>query len=627
MSSNARPPRKILPFWLLGVALVCGLTINSEALAERRAALVIGISSYKNATPNPGDDAKLIADTLRSVGFNLIGDRALLDLTKAEFDSAVQEFSRQAHSADVTFFYFAGYGVQVRGSNYLLPSNINLSGAADVPTQTVNINLVLRLMEDAGTKLNIVILDACRINPFRDRGLGTDSVGLAAMQAPKGTLISFATQPGAMAADSADGRSLFAKALSDVIKRPGLSISDAFNEVGLAVMEATNNHQQPWVSSTAARAKFYFVPPVVDVPSPASNSDVAAECDRLAARPADRQRTRPGHGVRFEDIDPAPAIAACEEAVRKYPDVAQYTFQEGRALLAQKNYTRARALYEQAAAKGYNAAMTGLGTIYLDGWGVPKDRATARQWYEKGVALGDPLAMTNLGALYAETQDYAMARQWYEKAAESGEPYAMVDLGKFFKNGRGIIQNYEQAYQWFDKAAALDDPQAMENLAALYEEGLGVQKDFGQARQWYEKAAALGSRAAMTKLGILYENGNGVAKNYAVARQWYEKAGELGELTAMTNLGAVYERGLGVEKNYAMAHHWYEKAAELGDPIAMDKLGDLYESGLGVAQDATKAQQWHERAQNRQAELNPSAPRAPNPTGDAPKQMKRKRRK
>jgi WD40 repeat protein len=257
-------------FWLQLVALVCCLTISSQALAERRVALVIGNSNYKNVTPlsNSGDDAKMMADTLRNVGFDLIHDRALLDLDKTEFETAIQEFSRSAQGADIAIFYFAGYGVQIRGSNYLLPVNADPTREADVPLQTVNANLLLRLIEDAGTKLSLVVLDACHDNPFSDRGFR--SVGLGQMQAPEGTLISFASQPGRAAMDGTDGHSPFTEALSDIIKRPGLSIFDAFNKVGPAVMEATSNQQQPWVSSSPIRGEFYFVPPVAAVPSPAA---------------------------------------------------------------------------------------------------------------------------------------------------------------------------------------------------------------------------------------------------------------------------------------------------------------------------------------------------------------------
>jgi hypothetical protein len=116
-------------------------------------------------------------------------------------------------------------------------------------------------MEGAGTKLNLVILDACRNNPFGDRSLRSASSGLAQMRAPEGTLISFATQPGGVAQDGAGGNSPYTNALAQTMRQPGLGIFDVFNEVGLAVMQATGDAQQPWVSTSPIRGSFFFAGP------------------------------------------------------------------------------------------------------------------------------------------------------------------------------------------------------------------------------------------------------------------------------------------------------------------------------------------------------------------------------
>jgi formylglycine-generating enzyme required for sulfatase activity len=233
---------------------------GTPALAEKRVALIVGNSAYKNVTPldNPAHDARLMAETLRTLGFALVGGDAQLDLDKARFDDAVQSFGNQLQGAEVGLFYYAGHGLQVRGTNYLVPVGANPTKEADVDFQMLDSNLVLRQMESAGTKLNIVILDACRNNPFGGRSLrGTES-GLAQIRAPEGTLISFATQPGNVAQDGTAGNSPYTRALAQTLRRPGFDIFEAFNEVGLAVMQATGNSQQPWVSSSPIRGKFYF---------------------------------------------------------------------------------------------------------------------------------------------------------------------------------------------------------------------------------------------------------------------------------------------------------------------------------------------------------------------------------
>src|SRR6202022_1791271 len=248
---------------LAAVIALLSLLSAGPAAAEKRIALVVGNSAYQNITrlDNPRNDATLMADTLSSLGFTLIGGRAQLDLDKAALDTDVQNFGRQIQGADVALFYYAGHGVQVNGSNYLVPVGANPTREADVDFQMVDINLVLRQMQGSGTRLNMVILDACRNNPFGARGLRSADGGLAQMRAPEGTLISYATQPGSVAQDGSDGHSPYTKALATTIKQAGLDIFQTFNQVGLAVKRETGGSQQPWVSSSPIDGSFYFVAP------------------------------------------------------------------------------------------------------------------------------------------------------------------------------------------------------------------------------------------------------------------------------------------------------------------------------------------------------------------------------
>ena len=170
----------------------------------------------------------------------------------------MQNFSEQIQGADVALFYYAGHGVQVSGSNYLVPVGANPTREADVDFQMVDVNLVLRQMQGSGTRLNMVILDACRNNPFGARSLRAAEGGLAQMRAPEGTLISYATQPGSVAQDGADGNSPYTKALSATVRQAGLDIFQTFNQVGLAVKRATAGAQQPWVSSSPISGNFLF---------------------------------------------------------------------------------------------------------------------------------------------------------------------------------------------------------------------------------------------------------------------------------------------------------------------------------------------------------------------------------
>jgi len=261
----------------LFVFVACGLIGSvASALAEKRVALVIGNSSYVNIPrlTNPVNDAKLMADTLKSLGFALVGNGPQLDLDELGLRRVVQSFGAQLQGADVGLFYYAGHGVQVKGANYLVPVGANPVKEADVDFQMLDTNLVLRQMESAGTRLNVVILDACRNNPLGGRGLRFAGNGLAQITAPEGTLISFATQPGNTALDGEDGNSPYTKALAQTLRRPGLDIFQTFNEVGLVVKRATKGVQQPWVSSSPIAGSFYFAGVAATAPAPAPSPPV-----------------------------------------------------------------------------------------------------------------------------------------------------------------------------------------------------------------------------------------------------------------------------------------------------------------------------------------------------------------
>ncbi|HKM88813.1 MAG TPA: SUMF1/EgtB/PvdO family nonheme iron enzyme [Xanthobacteraceae bacterium] len=268
------------------LALLIAAIFSLPAMADKRVALVVGNGSYTHVPPldNPSNDGRLLAEALRSIGFTLVGGGAQLNLDKQSFEKVVQEFGAKLQGADVGLFYYAGHGLQMRGINYLVPVDANPTREADVGIQMLDANLILNQMEGTGTKLNIVILDACRNDPFSGRALlmgrGRDNEmvkmrdiaggGLAEMHAPEGTLIAFATQPGNTALDGADGDSPYTKALAETIREPGLGIFEMFNRVGVKVKNATKSQQLPWTSNSPIEGAFYFVPPQVAVAGPAA---------------------------------------------------------------------------------------------------------------------------------------------------------------------------------------------------------------------------------------------------------------------------------------------------------------------------------------------------------------------
>lgn len=251
----------------VAAALVCVTLMltasGGSAQPQRRIALVIGNGAYEYLPrlANPVSDARLIATTLQSVGFELVGGGAQIDLDRAGFERAIRQFGAKLAGGSVGLFYYAGHGVQLQGVNYLVPVAANPETAADADFQLVNANTVLKQMESSDPRLNIVILDACRNNPFGGRGLRDAGGGLAQMQAPRGTLISYATQPGNVAMDGINGHSPYTAALAEVIRKPGLPVLEVFNQVGLAVDRSTGGQQQPWVATSPLEGAFYFLGP------------------------------------------------------------------------------------------------------------------------------------------------------------------------------------------------------------------------------------------------------------------------------------------------------------------------------------------------------------------------------
>jgi uncharacterized caspase-like protein len=200
----------------------------------------------------------MMAKTLQGLGFTLVGGGAQIDLDKPAFEHALQDFGDQLHAASIGLFYYAGDGMQVRGKNYLVPILADPVKESDVDFQLIDAEVVLHVMQDGGARLNILVLDACRNNPFAGAGLRGTNGGLVQMQAPEGTLISYASQPGTVASEGSGTESPFTDALAQAMREPGLNVFRVFNEVGLIVKKKTNGEQEPWISSSPIEGEFYF---------------------------------------------------------------------------------------------------------------------------------------------------------------------------------------------------------------------------------------------------------------------------------------------------------------------------------------------------------------------------------
>ncbi len=231
-----------------------------QAWAEPRIALVVGNSAYGSvsALDNPVNDAKLMAEKLTEMGFDV---RHLSDSHQVEMKRAIAQFGRDLRLGGETavgLFYYAGHGVQSFGSNYLLPIDVSLDDPADLDLMAVEARSVLHQMASANNKTNIVILDACRNNPFEDLA-DMDDNGLAEMKAPTGTFLAYATDPGGVALDGETGNSPFTLSLANHIDTPGMAIEQLFKKVRVDVLRETRGLQTPWDTSSLTQ-DFAFAP-------------------------------------------------------------------------------------------------------------------------------------------------------------------------------------------------------------------------------------------------------------------------------------------------------------------------------------------------------------------------------
>jgi carboxyl-terminal processing protease len=239
--------------------LLLGQWSMPSVQAEPRIALVIGNSHYGadiGSLPNPVNDAGLMAQALQQTGFTVI---KVTDADQKKMKRAIADFGDKLAAAGPSatgLFFYAGHGVQVNGTNYLVPIGAEIDKAADVDIESVSADTILQQMEFAGSRVNIVVLDACRNNPLQ-RGLRSISRGLAPMDAAQGTFIAYSTAPGSVAADGSGQNSPYTKALANTIVQPGVGIEEAFREVRASTMQATGGKQIPWDSSSLT-APFYF---------------------------------------------------------------------------------------------------------------------------------------------------------------------------------------------------------------------------------------------------------------------------------------------------------------------------------------------------------------------------------
>ncbi|MDD2331125.1 MAG: caspase family protein [Candidatus Cloacimonetes bacterium] len=244
----------ILVVWMTG--------LFAQTDTTRRIALVIGNSDYQSSPlKNPVNDARAMEITLQELGFETTAAYDVKSLR--EFLGYIQSFGEQIRTGGVGLFYYAGHGVQVDGKNYLIPTQARIRRESDVEFEGVDLDRVLTEMQNADNELNIILLDACRDNPYAT-GFRSGTRGLASITRPvPDCLIAYATQPNGVAADGDGNNGVFTEELLKSITTPGLSLTQIMMRVREGVKNRTANLQLPWETSLLTK-DFYFIPDNTD---------------------------------------------------------------------------------------------------------------------------------------------------------------------------------------------------------------------------------------------------------------------------------------------------------------------------------------------------------------------------
>ncbi|MCP4644330.1 MAG: hypothetical protein GY851_28060 [bacterium] len=242
-----------------------GRAIRHHVMGPRRVALVVGNNAYpRRPLRNARADAEAMTERLRALDFDV---RPVYDATLPELEQEIDGFVGRLRDADVALFFYSGHGFEIDGSNYLVPVDFVLGDRADARYTTYDASRLRDRMENSGAALRILILDACRDNPFAGPGKSL-TPGLAAMYGGGGTYVVFATSPGKIADDNWGGRNgLFTKHLLEVMASPTLELDELFEEVQARVFKESDGKQLPWIHENVV-GKFYFRPPQTVVPPP-----------------------------------------------------------------------------------------------------------------------------------------------------------------------------------------------------------------------------------------------------------------------------------------------------------------------------------------------------------------------
>jgi formylglycine-generating enzyme required for sulfatase activity len=392
------------------------LAVDKPAAAEKRVALVIGNAAY-GASPlkNPVNDARAIAAKLQKLGFDVVKRE---NLTTKQIGATLREFRSRLSPGSEALFFYAGHGVQVKGVNYLPAVDADITSEEDVPNQSINVSQLLEIMDDTRTRLNLIFLDACRNNPFTRRFRSTGG-GLAKIEAPSGTKISFATRPGSVAADGEGRNGLYTEHLLRVMDERGLPIEQALKRVYSGVKQASKGAQEPWEEGTI-EGEFYFQPA-----APGQTTQLA----QLTAQPVGARTTEQIEDELWDAIRDSEKIGVFEEYLRQYPN-GRYLAQARVKLAGLREVPRPAPMAASAAVSPAPTPTASAGPVFKDCDECPEMVTIPAGSFEMGDGMLDsdkPVHRVTIPAAFALGRTEVTQAQW--RAMMGNNPSRFADCG------------------------------------------------------------------------------------------------------------------------------------------------------------------------------------------------------
>jgi Caspase domain/Sel1 repeat len=458
---------------ILLLSLICALSYaqekgfvpkkeNNSLQTGKKLALVIGNKDYykqEDKLKNPVNDANDMADALQKLGFKVIKKT---DLNRIDFERAIDDFGHQLENYEMGLFYYSGHGLQAQGDNYLIPTDANIKYESEIKNQAVGLDRLFGTIEGAKSKINIIMLDACRNNFSAIKGFkGGGAGGFTNTDAPTGSIVVFATRTGKTADDNREERNgLFTGELLKYLTVQDLTFRQVLDKTTKAVKTKSNSMQEP---------------------------------------------------VRFDGLDDDFALQKTLNTTHLDTESSMKSeIEQGKKAYMDNNYPLAFQLLNKHKDSQYfdAEAQMYIGYMFNTGSGVKQDYKTAVIWYKKAAEQENASGQFNLGRMYYNgsgvEQDYKTAIMWFKKASNLGISDAQLMLGNMYNLGQGVKISVNEVVKWYSLSAKNGNAMAQYYLGNMYEYGQGgLEINLNKAIELYQKSARQGNEYARIALKLL----------------------------------------------------------------------------------------------------------------------------